>query len=286
MHYPTAKFPFILGLIIAFAVQNCGILDSDLNDDCAAPQDYPSKRCLLPPGDLQILQQAYTTLNDGQLYATQLDSFGDITRDGMVWRGLAEDICPSEETLMIARAKEAVLKFSDFTYVSDTILLEVGFSDGFWSDSGQCEGQPDLVYRGWSIHFNNQVYKQLEVLNTSIQVGLHSEGVYWIEGHWYPEITIPDCDSVSCNKAKEMIVGTEITWYGYGGDPNVFTVEEISITDSEEKVVLPFRTSDCIELRVAWRLGIDYLSGDRPSWYIYVDTITGEIIWIEQLFRT
>ncbi|MFB0515216.1 MAG: hypothetical protein ACETWG_01270 [Candidatus Neomarinimicrobiota bacterium] len=284
--YPMARLLLILGLIIAFAVQNCGILDSDLNDDCAAPQDYPSKSCLLPPEDLHALQQTINTLNDGQLKSAQLDSFGYITSEGVYQGWSAEGLCPSQETLMITWAEEAVLKFGEFTGLPDFPAFEVQTSRGSRADSGECGGQPAEVYYNWLIRFHNQVYEGLEVLNTRISVGLYSEGAYWIEGHWYPEITIPKCESVSCSKAKEMIIGTEITWHGLGGEPHVFIVNVSSIMDSEEKVVLPFRTSDCIELRVAWRIGIEYLPSESPSWYIYVDTVTGETISIWQLFRT
>lgn len=275
-----------MGLLIACLSLSCGISEPDQQNDCTQPEGYPSKRCLMPPGELETLQQAYTALNDGQLYATQLDSFGYITREGMIWRGLAEDICPSEEALMIARAKAAVLKFSPFTYVTDTTLLAVAFSEGFSSDSGQCKGQEALIYRGWSIHFHNQVYEQIEVLGTQIEVGLNSDKVYWIEGHWYPEIIVPDCELMSFKEAKELVVGTDITYYGFAGEPHVFTVGEDSFMGVEEKVVLPIQVSNYTELRVAWRLGIEFLSGDRPSWYIYVDTITGETIAIHQLFKT
>ncbi len=280
MHYPAAKYPIILALLITSLSLYCGIGDPNQQNDVSR---YPRKYCVLSSEELLAPQQAYTRLNNNQLYTTQLDSFGYIDRKSYFWRGYAEDICPSDTALMITRSKEAVLKFSKFTYVTDTTLLKVRFSDGFANESGQCGGQPQIVYRGWGIHFYNQVYEQLEVLDTSIQVALHSEGVYWIGGHWYPEIIIPDGESVSSRKAKDLIIGTELTVPSMGGEPQVFIVEENDFNNTEVKVVLPFLVNDCIELRVVWQIGIDFGS-ISSAWYIYVDVITGEIVRIRTLF--
>jgi hypothetical protein len=263
---------------------SCSLFEPNQYDDCSTPDDYPSKSCLLASGDLQALQDAINTLSEGYLKAAQLDSFGYITSEG-VYQGWSEQrICQSRESQMITWAKEAVLKYGEYTGLPDSPTFEVLASGGTRSDSGECDGQPSEVYYNWMIRFQNQVYEGLEVLNTRINVGLYSEGAYWIEGHWYPEITIPDCDSVTCGEAKELVLGTEITWYGFGGEPHIFTVEDSTITDVEEKVILPFRSGDCIEHWVVWRIGI--LFGSMQGWYIYVDIITGEIVGIEQLFRT
>lgn len=285
-HFRAKRFIRLLILLVIGLGPACSLFDLEEQFDEVLPIGYPSKYYILSPDEHQALQEAYTALNDNQLYATQLDSFGYITRDGMKWRGLAGDICPADEALMISRAKEAVAKFRDFTHVTDATDLRVSSSDGFSGDPGECAGQPAMVYKGWSVHFHNQVYGQMEVLHTGIDVGLDSEGVYWIEGHWYPEITIPLIPLVSSRQARNSIIGTKITWYGFAGEPHIFTVTSGSITGPAERVVLPFQTGSCIELRVVWRIGVEMSSSLSPAWYVYVDTMTGETVETWQLFRT
>jgi hypothetical protein len=137
----------------------------------------------------------------------------------------------------------------------------------------------------WLIRFGTQEYEGLEVQFTSIDVYLDADKVVAVEGHWYPDIVVPTKDKVSWTRAANSLVGYQLEWAGYGGEPHTFTIEDGTISSQREKIILPVEEEEYIEVRVAWRIGIRF-SGDWLGWQILVDSTTGEIIQVWQLFMT
>ena len=93
-------------------------------------------------------------------------------------------------------------------------------------------------------------------------------------------------DEVSIAEAKQSLVGLEITWHGFGGEPHIFIVTENSFVEKVERATINIKVENSFEQRETWRIGIGFPSDNLASWYIYVDTTTGETVSIEQLFVT
>ena len=105
-----------------------------------------------------------------------------------------------------------------------------------------------------------------------------------IGGNHFPDICIPQQPTYSPTQAQESIIGLEIPWYDFGGNLRFHIVAEDDLQDHPTKIVLRRQHRDTIELRVVWRIPI----GQTGSfmWHAYVDTMTNELMWVEQLFYT
>ena len=65
----------------------------------------------------------------------------------------------------------------------------------------------------WMVTFQNQLYNNIEVYNTTIGVYISPKGVYGSYGNWYPEICIPDQIEVTFDEAKSKLVGQTFDYY-------------------------------------------------------------------------
>ncbi|MBA7604682.1 MAG: hypothetical protein GH143_06630 [Calditrichaeota bacterium] len=247
---------------------------------------YPSIYCSLPYDKLQEAKAEYQRINEYQV-CSPLDQYG--WPDGSLTACLSREIIRQEitdEDRMITMSKELLLKNSKFTGVTDTLDLVLLDSRGLIG-CVKCDGsEGDIVHIGWRIIFADQVYQGLEVYNTLFYLWMDTEKVYRISGHWYPEIYIPEIDQISPEKTRECLIGTEIVWLSLTGDRQVYTVTSESFVGDAEKIIVSVRDEDSVELRVTCRFGIEYFLSGFPSWYIYVDTSTGETIQTVQLFVT
>jgi hypothetical protein len=75
-----------------------------------------------------------------------------------------------------------------------------------------------------------------------------------------------------------------IPWYDFGGSLRIHEVAEEELQGAPVKIILPYERHGAIGLAVAWRVPIE--SDGFLGWYVYVDTMTKELLWIEQLFVT
>jgi len=210
-------------------------------------------------------------LNNNKI-CTNLDEYG-LTRNGRYCRTFDNTKISQDSALDIA--VNTVLINSKFTNVKDSLLLiENGYAIRVnSSDSSK-----------WEIRFNPQHYEGFEIPFSWINVIVSGHGPYSITGHWYSNIYIPEDDNFSKEDAKQGILGEKIVWHGIDGKPNDYYINEYSISGPVKKAIFPLRYERSIELRVTWKIPIDF--GGFTGWYIYFDSITGDIIFTEQLFRT
>jgi hypothetical protein len=131
-----------------------------------------------------------------------------------------------------------------------------------------------------NIRYANQVYDGLEVLRTDLLVHMGQGGMLEMTGHHFANIFIP-YPVVKPSQAQKSLIGMNITWYGLGSDRHEYVVDEGSFDGDPHRVVLPHVVGDRIELRVAWAVSIAH-----ASWFVYVDSITGEELEVEQNFFT
>ncbi len=196
----------------------------------------------------------------------KVDTFGFVGHLGLLSRGRSS-ISDAAQAIMVA--KLALLAVSSRTCVFDPSLIEVKSAHRY--DSGP------LSFSDWEIQFKSQTYKGLEVWNSEILV-LVADDLIQLDGHWYKDVIIPADNTISKEQAKTALVGSVIQYYARGG-PEVFTVvDSIIHLDSIKQSIYPLIKSDCLELRVVWKVPIG------SWWYYFVDIVSGEKVALKQRF--
>lgn len=226
--------------------------------------NYPT--IIRKPSSIQIEKLRSDFLKENTFLWTSLDEYG--------FCGWGDDLNnapnpPFDTTLSkseaTAIAKNFILKNSKYTGVKDTtdfqfskISKETGWYDGSI---------------GWSFNTPLQKIDTIEV-QTYLSIHIRSREVYFCIGNWYPDIYIPTNIKISQTRAKELLLNTVVTHYGWSG-PWKVTITNEDLNNSNIKIyVVPIKTNDQIELHLAW-----YIDIPSPVFYImYVDVMTGKII--------
>ncbi|MCK9426033.1 MAG: T9SS type A sorting domain-containing protein [Ignavibacteriaceae bacterium] len=231
---------------------------------------YPTILRKLDETEMTIRQNELTQML-GTKYIATLDSFGLIGHLGMLSRGRSS-ITTADQAISVA--KNALLHFKDFTNVADTSLLTVHEATNY---------NPFPTNNSdWTVDFDNQSYNNLEVWRTNILLLINDVKIS-MDWHHYKDIFIPKVDLISKERAKRELVGKEISYYCWG--PTKFTMTEESINiDSLSLSIYPLSKNDVIEFRAVWKVPIYESSSQFPSWYYFIDVLTGEIVGTEQLF--
>ena len=249
----------------ALLLSSCDALNADEDDV------YPTTIEKLAPSRWNALQEMFVDLNDGEV-CTPLNAFGftdwDLGPciDRPDWRF---DELSDAEALSYART--FLVRNRRFTGVADP---------------------SELVRKplgGRPIKFENQRYQGLEVEFTEIIIDPSWRGnpgrLVAVGGNWYPHIYVPDREAISPEEAQRRLIGTELD-YGSPYGESILTVSEASFPEHArvEKLIYPLHLEDRIELRVAWKVEVYPNSGDRgPDFFVYVDTMTGEQLWVDHL---
>ena len=266
------KKRIIFLLMFSISILGCDIFAPPDNP----PRTYPTIIRPLSEEELENLQKEFREINN-YLMCSRLDRYG-LVEIGRVCSVKNPDIV-IEKDEVIEMAKSTLFKNRRFTNVTDTTNLIIRRAT---------KVSPGRENTHWRIDYFPQQYEGHKVLDTQISLWAFGNGVYRINGHWYTDIFIPKEIRVNEAKAKESIIGTEITWYNAGGEEQILTVTKETLTNKPPKrVIVPLHVEDNIELRVAWEIGVSFsLNRNTPYWYVYVDVMTGELIRIDQLFVT
>ena len=227
--------------------------------------NYPTILFPLPESELRMLKAEFDSLNHTKMQS-ELDEYGFIKTIGLLDRGQSTI---TDTNIVVSKAKSAVWKFRKFTNVIDTNLLIVKqatrSSSGFFTD--------------WYIHLK-QPYKGLVIDAKEISVLVHQE-VVQMYGNTYKNVFIPIHDLITIERAIESLLGYEIEYYCWTREKFIVSIDKV-FTDQVSMVIYPKKSSNKIELRVVWKIPIG--SGRYPQWNFYIDVLTGEIVYIHQLF--
>ncbi|KPK89109.1 hypothetical protein AMJ80_10220 [bacterium SM23_31] len=224
---------------------------------------YPTIISPLPGAQLENLKAEFKEMNPN--FPGTLNKYGFIEDE--VKSMEHPDTILTDENLMIQRAKAFLLKNSKFTGVTDTTAMSIFNS------------LPFIRGKLWMVIFNNQIYNGLEVKRSVIHVYLDANGVFRASGNWYNYIFIPD-EQISEEDAKNSIIGFEIEYQlGWGGGSGIYVVNERDMINPAVKIVLVQFSGEKIELKVAWQISVR-----SAGWYVFVDTVTGEVLGTEQLW--
>ncbi|MDI6765815.1 MAG: hypothetical protein QME52_03215 [Bacteroidota bacterium] len=225
---------------------------------------YPTVLHPLPEYELRKLRAEFDSLNDTKIQA-ELNQYGFIGDRGLLNRGTSTI---TDTNIVVSKAKSAVWKFKKFTNVIDTNLLIVN----------QVTRSTDR-FTDWFVHLK-QLNKGLVIDDTEIFVLIHQE-VVQIMGHTYKNVFIPVHDLITKERIIKSLLGYEFEYYCEDKYELIISLDNV-ISDKVSMVIFPQETDNAIELRVVWKIPIGY--GLYPRWNFYVDVLTGEIVYIHQLF--
>jgi hypothetical protein len=237
--------------------------EAPVGTGCSTP--YPTTLDPLSSAELAVLRAEFAAQNP--VICSGLNGFGFTADPCRGDRDIPDD---ADVDSLVAVAKAALVENAKFTGVVDASALVASWQN---FHSGE-----------FRVYFEEQLHEGLEVYGTRIEVIMDAAGVRSIAGHHFPEICVPKRPFYSAIQAQESIIGLRIPWYDFGGNLRIHVVSEFDLQGQPDKVVVPYASYGSIELRVAWRIPI----GQHGStmWYVFVDTMDKELVWIEQLFYT
>ena len=245
-------------LLIAVFLTNCGISDPDKD----IPTGYPTTYHKIGQTGNDSLMSLFVAVN-GNDVCIEFDEFGRSIYPG------CRDYVPldiiSDSSKIESIAKSFMIKNSLFTGITDTTDLEV-FSKGIAS-----KRYP--IQRIWKVSVSDQLINGIKVLYSSVEVYINSEGVIGTGGTRHLNVMAPLIDNYSGSDAKKMIIGQTIPYRSSNGQTGFSTIRG-KIQDEYEKYILPVYIGDELQLRVVYKLMVE----DPLKWFVYFDSITGEIV--------
>jgi len=255
-----------------------------LEDSLFSASEYPTRYHALSATELESLRKEYVTLNENKICTSLNDlGFPEYSLTPCLSRPILRIPITESVESAVAKAKLTLVKNSKFTNVADTaevLLRRFVPLDG----CTKCDGSPgDIQQIKWRFDFANQRYQGLEVLESGIIVFSDAEGAMMLGGNLFRQINIPPTDQFSFEDAKKRLIGRELKFSTWGG-PQTYVIADSSFLSSPapEKFIVQVKSSQGLEMHVAWRLPIGW--GGSPLWFMYVDSTTGEVVREEILF--
>lgn len=260
---------FILTSVFLSGCQD-GPLVSNLISEAGHLTNYPYTIYAKSADEIAVLQSEFDSLNENKICMV-LDQFGFTDDSHCQEKTVEENIVDQKKILSLV--KSALVKNSKFTNVLDTSNLKVKKFDQV--------GRSPFHHK---IFFEEQVVEGLTVEESRIDVFFYGDYVYRIEGSWYPEIPIPPKEyGYSVSEAKNKIIWKKFEYYCWSQMEITITRQSI-LDEYTERCIYPIVSDKSIEFRVVYRFSIGRGVPQRPSFHIYVDIITGEIIKFQPLF--
>ncbi|HYQ56713.1 MAG TPA: hypothetical protein VEP89_05135 [Draconibacterium sp.] len=266
MKYLSPICVLLLGLLFA------------CNDDYPEFPDseYPSRYCILSDTERNNL---FTDLQSDFKMFFEVDSFGFLKRNSDVHWGsdLFSEKINNRESVedIISLFIEANRKFYA---VEDFLRLTADWYTSDWVSYGGVLVQENENDRNrWMVRYDNQLFNGIEVYDTKIGMYVSAKGVYQTYGHWYPDIQLPSEEVVSFGEAKQTLIGRKFYYYDWiGHQETVITADAFYSDDNPEKMIIPYRQGNCIEMRLCWKIA------SKTIWNFYVDVMNGELVMKEQ----
>lgn len=251
-------------------------------------QRYPTTYARLSSDSLATLDSLFSQANPricsglNEFGFTALVEGGSFCIQG-TRSGVGED---AQIEHLIDNAKVILAQNAQFTGVREASSLSLAF----WTPIRNLQG--DIL--DIRVRFEPQVYQGLQFQFADIQLMIDSVGILSISGNHFPDIYVPN-PVVLPSVAQRTLEGRVLIWYDFGGSPIEYRVSEVSFCQDTlidgsalepMKVILPHETERGIELRVAWRFNVGCDLFHFSAWWMYVDIVTGELLFTVQLFVT
>lgn len=232
---------------------------------------YPNVLRPLSQTELSGLRTEFEAANKG--ICVQLDEFGlTVYKDNCLDYMLDKtEITDNAKT--VEMAKDWIVQNSKFTGITDASSLIVKYSNTI-----------DIGHTLLKIDFNSQTVEGLPVEGDfrPPTVFVNAHGVSRMDGHRFPNITIPPLPKITEASAKDTLIGRTFTYSDFTGQPLAYRVAETDLGGAAEEVVFIKKSSEGLEFRRAWKIPV----GRELTWTVYVDAMTGEELGVIQRFQT
>lgn len=246
----------------------CHVMTSCQDKSPTAPEierSYPTIITPLSADSLAALRQELALANIR--LCSGLNEYGftydrDVMCEARRSKGLGPD--PDHERLA-AIAMDTLVRNAKFTGVADSSGLELR--------KVRRSSVPEIA----KLTFEEQLYQGLLVDRTYITVVMDTVDVFAISGNHYPDIYVPT-PAISSEQAQESLIGKVLLFGGFS-PPDTLVVAAEHMNLEPERVILPRKTDEGIELRVTWRVPV---AGDY-GWHIFVDSMTKECLLVRHL---
>ena len=223
--------------------------------------EYPTRLLPLASAELSALQAGFDSLNDTHIDA-RLDQYGLV---GDIAIGELHGSTIQDPGEAVSKAKNAFVKFSKFTNVSDTSDLTV------YNVIREPEGS-------WVINFAPQVFNGFTVLTTYALAVVERE-VVRIGGHHYKNIFIPPSGTIEKARAVNGLLGYRYTYVCWSLDSVTVTTDIVKY-DQIGMAVWIKTTGSALEFRLAWEIPVV----DEVGFLFYTDIVTGELLTVRPMF--
>ncbi len=129
----------------------------------------------------------------------------------------------------------------------------------------------------WILETSPQNIDMKEVINSKIYFWVINSEVVQCLGNWYPQIYVPQNYFVDQEQAKSLLIGRIVSHLGFSGDEYYVKILSEYLSSSSAKLsIVPFIQNDRIEVRITWEIFVPH-----ASYKLYVDVMTGEIVYME-----
>jgi len=253
----------VIGLAIVLSINSC----NSNTEPVVSPLEYPTVLLSIGRTKADSIQNSIRS-ND---FFSYIDEYGLFSFSGTLGRGNSNI---TDKNVAIRLAKEALLKYSRYSNVSDTSKLEIDEASNYSSSP--------LHFTDWVVIFKNQKYDGIEVLNTRIIVIVQNQ-VSQIMGHHYKSISIPKDGTLPKEKLEKIIVGQKLETMCWSKIEVTITPEMILKNKIVQNIIWR-ELNGIIELRVTWNIPISTTNDDNVSWNVWVDILSGEILTYSPTF--
>ena len=126
----------------------------------------------------------------------------------------------------------------------------------------------------WVITTEDQLINEIEVYKSNIAFNILNRSLRFCNGHYFPNVYMPEKINFDIERAKSQLLGKEVIHLGFAGQYSLGKITKKHLQECETNlIVVPLRTEEKIELRVAWKINL------LTMYYVYyVDVMTGEIV--------
>jgi len=134
------------------------------------------------------------------------------------------------------------------------------------------KGYNNAVY--WSFRTEYQIINEIEVAYSEILFHTQTRSLISCYGNHFPKVYVPEKFNFDVERAKSQLLGREVFHSGWTGtySAGIVTAEHLKGC-AANLIIIPVKTDEKIELRVAWQINVDTMYN-----IFCVDVMTGEII--------
>jgi len=251
----------IPALFCGMMFTGCGYkMDEEVDNMISKDPNYPTTINRLSEETLLQMRSHYAQRNP--FVQSTIDQFGFCATENVEAMDAPSGSLTREEA--IAAVKNFVARNPDNTGISN-------FDDLYFDQIETCTHYNNVY---WHFCAKQKNINNIEMYGTGIVFHIINKAVYLCCGNHFPNVYVPKKFNFEIERAKSKLLGKEVIHLGWAGEYSLGKIKTEHLQESVTNlIVIPLKTEEKIELRVAWKIYLASL-----HYIFYVDVMTGEII--------